>query len=249
MTKETLKNILTMLKSSSGCSLDELERALPERYLRLDPVHYSWQSVLSEIIILLEWRLVEAYHQGQMLSPELLKDYSQWPENISFYISKQAIDMEEALGITLDGQPTSIFGAPQANYSWPEVFVLMPFATNLKPVYDDHIKNVVTQLGLQVGRADDFFLHGSIISDVWSAINAARIIIADCTGRNPNVFYEIGIAHTLGKDTILITQSIDDVPFDLRHLRVLVYEYTPRKIKEFENALSKTITNLSKKAT
>ena len=48
-------------------------------------------------------------------------------------------------------------------------------------------------------------------------------MIADCTGRNPNVFYEIGIAHTLGRDVILITQNEADVPFDLRHLRYVQY--------------------------
>jgi hypothetical protein len=152
--------------------------------------------------------------------------------------------MELAFGFTFDGKATSVFGEPQDNYSWPDVFILMPFAEDLKPVFEDHITRVVTQVGLKVGRADDFFLHGSIISDVWSAINAAKIVIADCTGRNPNVFYEIGMAHSIGKDTILISKSIDDVPFDLRHLRVLVYEYTPKGMKRFEGGLRKTMNNL-----
>jgi hypothetical protein len=47
----------------------------------------------------------------------------------------------------------------------------------------------------------------------------SRVVICDCTGRNPNVFYEIGIAHTLGREVILITQNPEDIPFDLRHLR------------------------------
>jgi hypothetical protein len=89
----------------------------------------------------------------------------------------------------------------------------MPFTSELGPIYEDHIKKVIVDLRLTVGRADDFFSAGSIVQEVWSAIKAASIIIADCTGRNPNVFYEIGISHTIGKDTILITQSIDDVLF------------------------------------
>jgi hypothetical protein len=82
------------------------------------------------------------------------------------------------------------------------------------------------------------------MGDVWSAINAAIFLIADCTGRNPNVFYEIGIAHAIGKQTILISQTIDDVPFDLRHLRIVVYEYTPRGMMVFEEALGKSIDSL-----
>ena len=65
------------------------------------------------------------------------------------------------------------------------------------------------------------------MGDIWSAINAARIIVADCTGRNPNVMYEIGLAHAIGKYTILLAQSIRDVPFDLRHLRYIIYSNTP----------------------
>jgi hypothetical protein len=120
---------------------------------------------------------------------------------------------------------------------------------DLKPIYEDHIKKVAAEIGLDAGRADDFFLNGSIITDIWSAINAAKFIIADCTGRNPNVFYEIGVAHAIGKDTILISKSIEDVPFDLRHLRVIIYEYTPRSIITFENTLKNTISSMLKAAT
>jgi nucleoside 2-deoxyribosyltransferase len=55
-------------------------------------------------------------------------------------------------------------------------------------------------------------------------INQAAFIIADVTGRNPNVMYELGIAHTLGKPVIIITQEINKIPFDFKHLRHYVYE-------------------------
>jgi hypothetical protein len=79
------------------------------------------------------------------------------------------------------------------------------------------------------------------MKDVWSAIYYSEVVIADCTGRNPNVFYEIGIAHTLGKETVLIAQQIDDIPFDVRHIRSIVYEYTPRGVREFEKKLEETL--------
>ena len=78
-----------------------------------------------------------------------------------------------------------------------DIFVLMPFAPELKPIYEDHIKKVATKLKLQVKRADDLFSKESVMRDVWNAVTHAKIAIADCTGRNPNVFYEIGIAHTI----------------------------------------------------
>jgi hypothetical protein len=58
------------------------------------------------------------------------------------------------------------------------------------------------------------------------------------------VFYETGIAHTVGKEVILITQNMDDVPFDLRHLRCILYEYTPRGVQILETNLKNTISNI-----
>ena len=65
--------------------------------------------------------------------------------------------------------------------------------------------------------------NASIITDIVNLIDRSRVVICDCTGRNPNVFYEIGIAHTLGREVILITQADADIPFDLRHLRYVKY--------------------------
>jgi hypothetical protein len=72
-------------------------------------------------------------------------------------------------------------------------------------------------------RADDIWEHDVIIQDIVSLIHRSRIVICDCTSRNPNVFYEAGIAHTLGKDVILIAQNESDIPFDLRHIRYVTY--------------------------
>jgi hypothetical protein len=123
-------------------------------------------------------------------------------------------------------------------------FVLMPFEQEMQPIYDDHVKKVVIRLGLKCQRADDIFGPTQIIEDIWENINRARILIADLTGKNPNVFYEVGVAHTVGKDVLLITQNIEDVPFDLRHLRHIKYEYTPRGMDLFEEKLTATILNV-----
>ncbi len=133
------------------------------------------------------------------------------------------------------------FRAPKELRNAAQIFVLMPFAEEMKAVYEDHIKKVARRVGRSVARADDFFTAHALMGDIWAAICAAEIVIADCTGKNPNVFYEIGVAHTLGKDVVLITQKNEDVPVDLRHLRFIPYVYTPPGVKLFEEALERTI--------
>jgi hypothetical protein len=136
-----------------------------------------------------------------------------------------------------------LFGIPEAIIEKLDVFVLMPFKAEMLPVYEDHIKPTCASLGLTVRRADDFFTAHSVVQDVWEAIVSARSIVADCTDRNPNVFYEIGIAHTIGKPTVLLTQHAEDIPFDLRHLRYIEYQLTPRGMKEFETKFKETVSN------
>ena len=125
------------------------------------------------------------------------------------------------------------------------IFVFLPFDEPYNTIYSDHIKPSIESIdGLSCLRADDIYDNRPIIEDIWRCTNEARIIISELTGRNANVFYETGIAHTIGKEVILITQSMDDVPFDLRHLRCIVYEYTPRGIKNLEDNLKTTVLNI-----
>ncbi len=128
----------------------------------------------------------------------------------------------------------------QADYC----FVLMPFSEvyDLQQVYRNHVKPVVEGLGLVCERADDLYNIRSVMQDVWESINRARLVIAEMTDRNPNVFYELGIAHTLGKPVIMIAQSIEQyVPFDLKHLRCIEYQFKPGEIEKFQQALRRTI--------
>ena len=82
------------------------------------------------------------------------------------------------------------------------------------------------------------------MQDVVSLIDRSRVVICDCTGRNPNVFYEIGIAHTLGREVILITQSQEDIPFDLRHLRYVPYLNNREGRKELQRRVEARLANL-----
>ena len=106
------------------------------------------------------------------------------------------------------------------------VAVMMPFRAEFDQTYDA-IKNACMSGGLSCLRADDIWENTTFIQDIFELIYYARVVVVDFSGKNPNVMYETGIAHTLGKHVIPITQSTDDVPSDLRHHRVL--KYLPNK--------------------
>ena len=62
------------------------------------------------------------------------------------------------------------------------------------------------------------------MDQIWKGINSAKVLVAELTTRNPNVFYELGLAHALNKPVVLISRNEGDVPFDLQHIRVIYYD-------------------------
>lgn len=102
-------------------------------------------------------------------------------------------------------------------------FVIMPFGEPFDGYYRGLYVPAVRKVGLTPKRGDDLFGSSSIIDDVWTMIKAATILIADLRTGNPNVYYELGLAHALGKPVLLVASSLEHVPFDLRHLRRLIY--------------------------
>jgi hypothetical protein len=139
-----------------------------------------------------------------------------------------------------------IFGGGSYTLDSQLCFVLMPFSEKLQPLYDDHIRPIIQKAGLRCERVDAIRGTTLITHDIWEYINRARFLVAEVTDRNANVFYELGLAHALSKDVILLTQSMDSVPFDLKALRCLCYEFTPRGVQKLEAALAATIDALIK---
>jgi hypothetical protein len=138
-----------------------------------------------------------------------------------------------------------IFGRPQLLPADQQldVFVLMPFKTKLETIYSKHMKKMAQELGLRMLRADEIFSPKPFMEKVWNGICATQLIIADCTEKNPNVFYEIGMAHAVGKKVVLITRSDKDIPSDIKHFDYIHYNYDPEgvetlieKLREFLNA-------------
>lgn len=123
------------------------------------------------------------------------------------------------------------------------ISVMMPFDSRFDSVYTT-LQRSAASLRIRCLRVDDIWKNDAIIQDIVSLINRSRIVICDCTGRNANVFYEIGIAHTLGRDVILITQSDGDIPFDLRHLRYIPYLNNGEGLMKLSEVLAQRIRTL-----
>ena len=123
--------------------------------------------------------------------------------------------------------------------SKPLAFVIMPFDDEFAPVYNDFIKPTLSEIGYEVKRADDIENQRNIINDIVERIYNSSLIVADLTTTNPNVFYELGLAHAFTKPVILITQSIDEVPFDLRSQRLLEYNVHFAKIGDAKETLTR----------
>ncbi|TEW69559.1 hypothetical protein E2R65_04905 [Mucilaginibacter phyllosphaerae] len=108
-------------------------------------------------------------------------------------------------------------------------FVMMPFAAPLGQYYRKIFEPAIEKAGLKAVRADDdLFGTGKIIDQIWAGITSAKVLIAELTSRNPNVYYELGLAHALKKPVVLVCSNEQDVPFDLKHIRVIYYDmYDP----------------------
>ncbi|HMO81177.1 MAG TPA: hypothetical protein PKA76_15325 [Pirellulaceae bacterium] len=124
-------------------------------------------------------------------------------------------------------------------------FVLMPFTGKLTEIYERYIKKPIeSHTKIRCQRADDIFRSTLIMRDIWRKIAEARFIIADMTEKNPNVFYELGLAHSLGKAVILVSQNLEDIPFDLQGVRTIIYEDAPSGYDELAKQIVQYVGEL-----
>lgn len=103
---------------------------------------------------------------------------------------------------------------------------LMPFREPFDRYYRDILKPAVASSGFTLLRADEIYGSRSIMADLWSAIVSSAAVIAELTTRNPNVLYELGLAHAIRKPAVLLAQTVEDIPFDLKHIRTILYDTT-----------------------
>lgn len=119
----------------------------------------------------------------------------------------------------------------------------MPFGGYFDGYYSDVIRPALANIDVQSIRADEIYGTGVIVEDIHKAITASDFCLADVTSRNPNVSYELGMAHALRKPVLLVTQSVEDVPFDYRHLRLISYD---PKLSGWEREFQKRVERTAK---
>jgi hypothetical protein len=138
----------------------------------------------------------------------------------------------------------SVFEVPNAEADSSLVALMMPFDAAFAGTHKA-ICFACADTGMQCLRGDDLWEHTTVIQDVFSLIWRSCIVVCDFTGRNANVFYECGIAHTLGKQVVPITQNKSDVPFDLQHHRYLQYHNNDEGLNRLQHELAKRLRTVS----
>ena len=190
----------------------------------------------------------ESTDQIDTLAERIAEKVAQIQQARAEELAKEAVKVNEALRL-MPGE--LVFGRPSKGSQFKsDAFMIMPFAPAFNGIYVDIIKPMMADLKLTILRGDDFnSSRGVIIDEVWAALNACQFVIAEITGGNDNVFYELGIAHTLNKPAILITQAKtpEGVPFDIRHLRYIQYDNTAAGGTKLREDLERAITLLRKR--
>lgn len=123
-----------------------------------------------------------------------------------------------------------------------KAFVLMPFGSPNDDVYQHVIRPAFQEFYLTCSRADERRDLSEILADIIQGIDEADIILAELTGQNPNVMYELALAHAMNKPTIMICRGVDDVPFDLMVFRVILYEETAKGLAYLQSQLRGIVT-------
>jgi hypothetical protein len=118
-------------------------------------------------------------------------------------------------------------------YDPRSAFVLMPFADRFRDVYEIGLKPTLEHFGFSCVRADEILHSREIICrSVCQPIQEANLVIAELTGQNPNVYYELGLCHGFEKDIVMLVQNIEDVPFDLRAMNIITYSRVAELIEK-----------------
>ncbi len=150
-------------------------------------------------------------------------------------------------GLFENTQP-SIFTTPNMAIQNNLVSIMMPFNGAFTAVHEA-IRTACTNLGLECLRADGIWEHSTVIQDVYSLIYRSKIVVCDFSGKNPNVFYEAGIAHSLGREVIPIVQHSGDIPFDVYHHRHIQYLNNAQGLQQLITEITPRLTTLMSRRT
>lgn len=138
----------------------------------------------------------------------------------------------------------NVFAIPDGSIETDLVAVMMPFSPDFGDVFTA-INAACKSAKMRCLRADSIWEDSTFIQDIFALIYRAQVVVVDFTGRNANVMYETGIAHTLGKTVVPITQTNNDIPSNMSHHRALKYLANSEGLKSLTEQFSKRIVHVS----
>jgi hypothetical protein len=215
--------------------------------LGLTPLHAIWKSFSSVLfvvglVVAMAWltdRFDEAIAYLKTFTASMLRDRLQAGEWRDTHTRVRAILQSTGLGAYLDDlrdaggrlKQDVLFLGPERLYPPPRpaapdrirCFIVMPFSMTWSNDVHHALASACRRMSVHPVRGDDVFTPTDILNDIWHSIHGAAFVIADITGRNANVMYELGIAHTLGKPVLIISRNHADIPIDLSTRRVILY--------------------------
>jgi hypothetical protein len=155
---------------------------------------------------------------------------------------------QEATSTPADRTPSPVvLKEPRAREFLDTCFVMMPFGEWFDRYYQEIYAPAIKEAGFEPIRGDELFNTGSVVEQIWEQIEKAKLLLADLSGKNPNVFYELGLAHAAKKPVVFTAAQLEDVPFDLRHLRVIIYDIRePEWAARLRKSVSDYLRNAAK---
>ena len=175
-----------------------------------------------------ETELVEEIHKLEQKLNQIEKAFAVFPspEDVPASLKKEKFEIEKSIlklrGVLLSVSDKTSEAVPVVGHS-DFVFVIMPFKEPYNEYYEEIIKPAVSELNYNVMRSDEIYSPSSFVQTIWNSIISSRLVIAEMTDMNPNVLYELGLCHAINKTVVMISQSMENIPADLRHINCITY--------------------------
>jgi len=212
--------VVTILKN-----IKELKYNEKERRVELEMMRHSYEDKLYKI------------------SDQLTSSEKRWRDVNHLVLSSQKFSEfkqeNEALKLTPYLKSVGL-NSNDLKVDKDTIFILTPFHDRFKDVFNT-ISSSLNEIGLRTIRGDEEYIKTDLLRHIIKQITKSRILIVNLDGRNPNVFYELGIAHALGKQTILISSNLEEVPFDLKSYKLVVYENQKELGEKIKIAVSQAL--------
>ncbi len=212
-------------------------RSAVECKLHLRPIGINTINAFASLLVLLRSR--------NLVERGILVSHSGFTKTARAAAQEHGLDLVEFADLEqrVAGREAEVFDVESQLHLTQQVTVerspkrapvVMPFSKEYNDIYVFGIRDVAEELGIVAERADDIQHNDSIPDVIRNRIKRSDVVIAETTAHNPNVYYEVGLAHGIGRPTVLVCKDAGTIPFDLTTINHIVYE----SISELRTSLS-----------